>query len=397
MTLTNPAIEDLIRSPELPVDPFPAYRRLLGEAPVWIAEGGTKVFSRHRTCQLILRDNARFGQQATQHKKPSFFGMDRPAHTRIRSLVAQAFTVPAIAKLQGEVQGRSDELMKSLRPRGQMDMVVELARPLAAYMITTMIGIPLEDSVLWEQWADAIHHAIGEIALLPEQQEHQMKMMAAAQDASEQEAEYFRRVIEQRRAAPRRDDLLALMMEAEEAGDRLTDEELRYTLVLILGAGHHTTVNLMASTVLSLLRHPAQLELVQADRSLVVNAIEETARMEGVLQFTQRIARQDAEVEGVQISKGELIQLCLGAANHDPDVFPDPWTFDIRRDNLSRHLGFGHGIHHCLGRHLGVSEATVAVNTVLDLPGIAVDPFSYEGMAVLRGPVHLPLSWNVPA
>lgn len=397
MTLTNPALEDLFRRPELAVDPFPAYRQMLGDSPVWIAEGGTKVFSRHKTCQTILRDNARFGQLATQHKKPSFFGMDRPAHTRIRALVAQAFTVPAIARLQGEVQGRADYLMTKLRPTGQMDMVVDLARPLAAYMITTMIGIPLEDSVLWEQWADAIHHAIGTIAILPEQQRHQMTLMSAAQDASEQEAEYFRRVIEKRRAAPRRDDLLALMMEAEEAGDRLTDEELRYTLVLILGAGHHTTVNLMASTVLSLLSNPAQLALVQADRSLIVNAIDETARMEGVLQFTQRLVREDAEVDGVVLRKGELIQLCLGAANHDPDVFADPWTFDIRRENLSRHLGFGHGIHHCLGRNLGVAEATVAVNTVLDLPGLSVDAFAYEGMAVLRGPTHLPLRWTAPA
>jgi cytochrome P450 len=397
VTLTNPTIEDLIRSPELAVDPFPAYRRLLADAPVWIAAGGTKVFSRHTTCQRILRDADRFGQIATQHKKPSFFGMNRPDHTRIRSLVAQAFTVPAIARLQGEVQGRADELMSTLRPRGHMDMVTELARPLAAYMITKMTGIPLEDSELWEQWADAIHHAIGLIGLLPEQQEHQMMMMAAAQEASEQEAEYFRRVIAQRRSSPRREDLLATMMDAEEAGDRLTDEELRYTLVLILGAGHHTTVNLMANTVLSLMRNPDQLALVQADRSLVPSAIDETARMEGVLQFTQRLVREDAEIEGVSVHAGEVIQLCLGAANHDPEVFSDPWTFDVRRENLSRHLGFGHGIHHCLGRNLGVAEATVAVNTVLDLPDLAVKPFEYEGMAVLRGPVHLPLRWSTRA
>ncbi len=394
MTLTDPAIEDLIRSPELSVDPFPTYRRLLEDAPVWITEDGTKVFSRHSTCQSVLRQPDRFGQLATQHKKPSFFGMDRPAHTRIRSLVGQAFTPNAIAKLQSEVQGRADDLMVTIRPRGQMDMVVELARPLAAYMITMMIGIPLEDSALWEPWADTIHHAIGTIGLLPEQRARQMSLMADAQEASEQEADYFKRIIEQRRAAPKQDNLLGMMMEAEEAGDRLTDEELRYTLVLVLGAGHHTTVNLMCSTVLSLLRNPSQLALVQADRSLVPNAIDETARMEGVLQFTQRIVREDSEIEGVPVRTGEVVQLCLGAANHDPTVFPDPYTFDIRRDNLSRHLAFGFGIHHCLGRHLGVSEATVAVNTVLDLPNVEVEPFDYEGMAVLRGPMHLPLRWT---
>ncbi|ODU04513.1 MAG: hypothetical protein ABS81_09570 [Pseudonocardia sp. SCN 72-86] len=391
-----PSLEDLIGSADLAVAPEAAYRRLLEEGrPAWVTVDGTKVFSAHRTCQMILRKPDVFGQIAAQHKKPSFFGLNRPEHTRIRSLVAQAFTVPAIRRLQADIEETAAGIMSRLGPRGHMDMVTELARPLAATMITKMIGIPPSDQPLWEGWADTIHHAIGStVGILPDQQRLKGELMAGARDASEQEAEYFRALIERRRGEPRQDDLLALMMEAEEEGSRLTDEELRYTLVLVLGAGHHTTVNLMVLTTMSLLRNPDQLALVRADRSLLPNAIDETARHEGVLQFTQRIARADTEIDGVQVREGEVVHLALAAANHDPDVFDDPWAFDIRRENLSRHLGFGHGIHHCLGRILGMAEAGVALNALLDLPDLRLGAFEFEGMPGLRGPFSLPLEWT---
>ncbi len=392
----KPSLEDLLRSSELSVAPESAYRRLLDDGqPVWETSEGAKVFSSYRSCQAILRKPDVFGQIAAQHKKPSFFGMNRPEHTRIRSLVGQAFTAAAIGQLQADIDARAAELMADLEARGRMDMVTDLARPLAATMITKMIGLPSEDQVLWESWADTIHHAIGStVGILPEQKQLQAELMAGARDASEQEADYFRAVVERRRSEPRSDDLLALMMEAEEEGDRLTDEELQYTLVLVLGAGHHTTVNLMVSTALSLLRNPQALQAVRADRSLLTDAIDETARHEGVLQFTQRIVREDTEFDGVALKQGEVIQLALGAANHDPAMFDDPWVFDIHRPNVNRHLGFGYGIHTCLGRILGVAEARVALNALLDLPDLRLGAFEYEGMPALRGPHSLPLEWT---
>ncbi len=396
--LVTGTVEEMLADPAIALDPHPLYTKLLAEHPVWISPSGVKVFSRHADCVAVLRDHQHFGQIAAQHKKPSFFGLNPPEHTRLRGLVARAFTPRAIQQLSDEVQVASSNLLAPIRDRGRMELVSEYATPLAAHMITVMLGIPLEDRARWEPWANSIHHAVGTINLLPAHAEEFNRRMALAREGSEMEANYFTEVIAGRRSAPRRDDVLNTLMEAESEGDRLTDEELRYTLVLLLGAGHHTTVNLIVNTALALFQHPDQLAKVRADRSLVPKALDEAARWDGVLQLTSRIALTDASVGGVDIRAGEIVHLMLGAANRDPAVFSDPETFDVERADVARHLGFGFGIHFCLGRPLAIAESTVAINTLLDLgDDLELDDFVYDGMFTLRGPFRLPLKWGTTA
>ena len=338
------AIAALVSEPSFIEDPYPTYRRLLeGGQRLWVAPSGEKVFFRYAEVNEVLRDHSRFGQAVRQHRYPSFVMMDPPDHTRLRGLVAKAFTPKAIAQMRAGIQHASDDLMERLRAGRRMELVGDYARPLPTQMITDMLGIPLVDSDRWEVWANAIHRATAAISFLDEQIDAAESLRQGALAASELEAAYFKDVIAARREAPERSDVLGMLMAAEELGDRLTDEELRYTLVLLLGAGHHTSVNLIVNGLWALFQHPDQLASLRADRALVPNAIEEMIRWDGIVQVTKRRVRSATNLAGIELGEDEVITLLLGAANRNESVFADPDRFDVGRANARQHVGFGFG------------------------------------------------------
>ena len=397
LTTAEPDIESLLADHSFVQNPYPVYHRLLREAPVWTTPTGEKVFFRFDDVYSILRDQDRFGQAIRQHKHPAFVGLDPPDHTRLRGLVSRAFTPRAIRRLQDDIVRASEELMARLRPQGQMELVDAYARPVPTRMITDMLGIPLVDADRWEVWANTIHRATSAIQYLPDQRAAAEELRLAAVAASEMEAEYFAEVIARRKAEPPRDDILGALMQAEEAGDRLSDVELRYTLVLLLGAGHSTSVSLLANGTHALLTNPDQLVLLREDRSLIPAAIEEMIRWDGIVQVGRRRVRRDTTVSGVPLREGDLVMIVLGAANRDPAMFEDPDRFDITRANVNRHVGFGFGIHHCLGANLARAEIGVALDALLDLPGLQLadrEPPDYGSAYGLRGIERLALGWN---
>ena len=208
-------------------------------------------------------------------------------------------------------------------------------------------------------------------------------------------AEYFRGLFERRRRQPG-DDLTTQLVRAEEEGSRLSNDELTANIILLFGAGHETTVNLIGNGLLALYRHPDQLRLLRDDPSLITNAIEEFLRYDSSVQLTGRVALEDATVGGTALAKGDAILCLLGAANRDPAVYPDPDRLDVTRPNI-RPLSFGGGIHFCLGAQLARIEAEIAIATLLRrLPGLTLDDPEHPAWRptfVLRGLKRLSASW----
>jgi cytochrome P450 len=282
---------------------------------------------------------------------------DPPDHTRLRALVSKAFTHRTVEAMEGRIQQLVDELLEASRQRGQMDLIEDLAYPLPVMVIAAMLGVPAEDRALFKRWSDEISVMVsGDVASLPETALRQVNR------AREELAEYFRAVVERLRRQPG-DDLLSALVQAEEEGGRLTEDELYSTLVLLLVAGNETTTNLIGNGMFALLRHPDQLRRVWDNPALVAPAVEEMLRYDGPVQLTTRLAKADQEVDGTKISQGEWVYLVLGAANRDPAHFPEPDRFDVSRAD-NKHIAFGAGPHFCLGAPLARLEAQVALRTL---------------------------------
>jgi cytochrome P450 len=222
----------------------------------------------------------------------------------------------------------------------------------------------------------------------------QREIIADAQAANAEQADYFSEIIEGRQRE-RGDDIVSRLIDAREADDRLTDEEVRYILVLLLQGGLHTTVHMIGNTIRLLLEHPDQQAEVSADASLVPRAIDEALRLRGILQTEVRMTRKPVVVEGVEIAEGEKVLTLNAAANRDPRVFPDPDRYDIHRSNANTHLAFGYGVHHCIGSPLARAEMTVAIRDLFALPGLRItgevqrDPYFR-----LRGLSSMPVAWG---
>jgi pimeloyl-[acyl-carrier protein] synthase len=266
--------------------------------------------------------------------------------------------------------------------------VADFADPLPSRVITAMLGLAAADRDRFKAWTDDIYAFIGvSTNPLPDRAR---QATASARELSAYLGDAFAEV----RRRPR-DDLLSALVAAEQAGNRLSETELFSNVVGIINGSHETTANLIANTVLTLLRHPDQLNRLRAEPAIVVGAVEEGLRYESPVQMLGRIAAEDVDVAGVRIAAGERVAMILGAANRDPAHFPDPNRFDITRPD-TRHLAFGGGPHFCVGATLGRVEAQVAVAAVLrrfpnlrlSLPNVCWRPYP-----VFRGPTTLPLEW----
>ncbi|HLT15835.1 MAG TPA: cytochrome P450 [Acidimicrobiales bacterium] len=384
-------------SSEAWANPHPHYHRLRAEAPVhYVPELDEYVLTRFDDCERVLRDptmssdatrrnvQLRNGarQAAGDGRVPSMLFMDPPDHTRLRKLVSKAFTPRTVERLRPHVAELVDGLLDQVDPAG-FDLIESLGYPLPVTVICELLGIPTQDQGMFGPWSSAVSRMLD--ADLDE------ATIQAGVVAFVELMSYLDGILEERRANPR-DDLLSGLIAAEEAGDRLTEEELRSTVLLLFVAGHETTTNLIGNGITALLRHRDQWERLVADPSLAPGAVEEVLRFDGPVHLTGRTATVECEVAGVTVTPGQGLLTLIAAANRDPARFPDPDRLDITRPN-PHHLAFSHGIHYCLGAALARlegQEAFKALATRFPHLELAEEPVHREHF-VLRGyqAVHL--------
>ncbi|MFC4912178.1 cytochrome P450 [Actinomadura gamaensis] len=377
-------------------DPYAEYRRLAEAGTLTRTEVGLWVTASYRLCESVLRDQ-RFGHRPdgrdgawrrSAGARRSFLTMDPPDHTRLRRLVGRAFTPRLVERLRPRVEELVDDLLAPAA-HGPFDLIGELAYPLPVIIISELLGVPAEDRERFRGWSDALARGLDPDFLLPADD------LARREEAREEFAGYFRDLAARRRAEPR-DDLLSALT-ASYDGEALTEAELLATCVLLLVAGHETTVNLIGNGALALLRNPEQLARFRARPERTAVAVEELLRYDPPVQFTVRAALEDVELDGTPIREGELVLLLIGAANRDPSVFPErPGELDLARyenAETARHLAFGLGIHYCLGAPLARLEGGVALRGLFERDvELATAAPSYRDNVVLRGLAALPLA-----
>lgn len=393
--------------PAYRIDPYAVGRRLLAAGRVHRSVLGTAVLVRHEDCRNVLhhpdvssdQTNSSIYRQAVadglfEHDPEAlshrpFLFLDPPDHTRLRQLVSKAFTPRRIEALRPRLVEIVDGLLAPIVDGATVDVLEALAYPLPVQAICELLGVPAEDHVRFGEWSQHLARALDPDYMLPPE------VVAQREESIASFHQYFRDLIDVRRATPM-DDLLSALIEAEDAGDRLTERELLSTLTLLLVAGHETTVNLITNSVYALLRNPHELDRLRADPDLIVSAVEEVLRWDPPVQLDGRTILRDVEIDGLQFHAGQSVMMLLGAANRDDRVFPDPDRFDVgRTDNL--HVSFGHGIHHCLGAALARAEGQVALGALVRNFGtweLATDTVRYKENLVLRGLEALPVRFG---
>lgn len=341
---------------------------------------------RHEDVQQMLRDNETFSSAGVIAAfgpvlgERVMLGMDEPVHGRLRALVQKAFTQKALARWETELVGRvANDLIDNFAPNGRADLVKEFTFDYPSQVIAGLLGLPEQDYPQFQRWS---------ISLLSWLLNPERGLAASAALCG-----YFAPILEARRADPR-DDLISALAAAEIDGAKLADEEIFSFLRLLLPAGVETTYRSLGSLLFGLLSAPDQLEAVRADRGLLPQAIEEGVRWESPLLTITRVATRDTELGGVRIPAGATVMPMLGAANRQEDRYPRPDTFDIFRTQKGN-VGWGHGVHVCLGMHLARLEMRTAVNLLLDrLPNLRLDPDGDDPHIrgqVFRSPTSLPV------
>ncbi len=387
--------------PEFVADPYPTYHRLRAKDPVYHSPLGFWVLTRYEDVVAVLRDPrlakeaiasvvaARFGVEVPPGMGLSMLDRDPPDHTRLRGLVSKAFTPRVVEALRPHIQQIVDDLLERVEAAGSMDLIEEFAYPLPVVVICEMLGVPVEDHERFKGWSLEIARSLDLILQPPDSD-----LARRSAHARHALTDYFRGLIAERRASPRA-DMLSALIAAEEAGDRLSEQELMATCILLLVAGHETTVNLIGNGTLALLRHPDELRRLRENPALIASAVEELLRYDGPVQRTARIPSAAVAIGGLTIQAGEMVMPFIGAADRDPAHFPDPDRLDIaRRDN--RHVAFGLGIHFCLGAPLARLEGQIAINTLAQrLPklALATDRPEYRQSLTLRGLKTLPVAF----
>jgi cytochrome P450 len=315
---------------------------------------------------------------------------DPPDHTRLRGLANRAFTPRVVADRRGEIEAIAADLLAAFRAEsGEGDLIQALAYPLPVLVIARVLGVPQEDMRRFRGWAAVLGAAID----LPS--DALAGFQARANDTTREIADYLRQIVARRRAEPR-DDLISRLIAARDEGGKLTEDELIATCILLILAGHETTVNLIANGTLALLRHRDQWERLVADPSRAGSATEELLRYDSPVQLTGRLVAEDVEIGGVPVPRGTEVMFMLGSANRDEAVWDDPDAARIDRP-VGRHMAFGMGIHFCLGAPLARLEGEVAFATLArEAPGLAlVDPNPpWRPGAVLHGLERLDVALN---
>lgn len=386
-------------------DPFPTFAAMRERDPVYAhtAPNGSTIWyiTRYDDVTVVLRDDQRFvkdprnaglRQSLSRQRSPTLYQSinnnmlfaDAPAHTRLRALVNQAFTPRRTAQMTGRIQLAADQLLNQAHRAGEIDLIAEYALPLPVMVITEMLGIPAADRNEVADWSQAIISASSR-GLSYRARKEKVRAFVA----------YLRRLCAERQADPQ-DDLISALVQAEEAGERLTEAELFSMIALLLVTGYETTVNLISNSILVLLQHPQQRAQVMAQPELWPGAVEELLRYDGPVETsTSRWAGEDVVFGSRHIHKGDLVRVVLASVNRDPQHFSHPATFDITRTD-NRHLAFGLGIHYCLGAPLARLEGRIALQTLfgryphLQL-AIPMDKLPWRSGVLFRGLRHFPV------
>jgi hypothetical protein len=353
------------------------------------------LLTRHDDVDALLRDRSlsadpRKGAPGTfmtafvspNDREPSILFLDPPEHTRLRGLVSKAFTPRAIEQMAPRIREIVDELLDAAAGGAGFDVIEAFAGPLPTIVIAEMLGVDPADRLDFKRWSDD-----GVMSFDPLLSAELRERVAAS--SAEQEA-YFRRVIAERRARPRA-DLISSLIAVEDEGGRLDDDELVTMCGLLLAAGNVTTTDLIGNGTLALLRHPDELRKLRADPSLIKNAVEEMLRYDPPVTETGRIPLAGTEFRGCPIGSGESLVPVMAAANHDPDVYPEPHRFDITRAD-THHQSFGGGVHFCLGAPLARLEAQIALGAlVARFPSLRLvdEALEYRRIPGFRGLVRL--------
>jgi cytochrome P450 len=388
-------------NPAFRADPYPFYHLLRSAAPVyWEGSISSWVLTRYADVAAVLRDPrfvVGFAAKALPMLLPRYEAMarmfqgwmlyqDPPEHTRLRTLVNKAFTPRVVEQLRPHMEQIVGDLLDQALARGSLELIADYAFPLPVTVIAQMLGVPAADRPLFKRWAQGL---VGTLEpLIP------AEVLDHANQVTVEVLDYFRQLAVEKRRRPG-DDLLSALIAAEEQGRHLSNDEVLSTCVLLLFAGHETTVNLIGNGTLALLRHLDQLARLRANPDLIRSAVEELLRFDSPVQLTGRVATEEMVIGGQTIQAGQDVMMLLGAANRDPEQFTDPDRLDLGRlDN--KHLAFGGGIHYCVGAPLARVEAQVALPALFQrLPGlkVATDQPEWKETLTLRGLKALPLSW----
>lgn len=404
-TLTNVNIV----SREFKADPYHFYAWMRAEAPVFqtMLPGKRPVWliARYDDVNAALKDE-RFAKDKRNAMSPeeaaklpnvpapfkamesNMLDLDAPDHTRLRGLIHKAFTPRMIEQMRERIQIVTDDLLNAVERRGELDLIRDLALPLPVTVIADILGIPADDRSKFHRWSKSLislSAASNNLALLWGVPSLYLFMR------------YIRRQIQNRRDNPQ-DDLITALVQAEEAGDKMNEDELVGMVAILLIAGHETTVNLIGNGVLSLLQYPEQLDKLKQNPVLIKTAVEELLRYASPVETaTERYAREDIPIAGVTIPKGAMTLAAIASANRDEKQFPNPDVLDITRDP-NKHLAFGQGIHYCAGAPLARMEGQIAINTLLArMPNLRMkvptENLRWRPAMALRGLESLPLKF----
>ena len=404
MTAAPPSAADLmgLADPVVIPDPYPLLSTLRDASPFTDFGGALAVFGRYEDCSRILRDPRASSERGTstlaarrpeqERRRRSFLSLDPPDHTRLRRLVSKAFTPRVIATLEPRISEVTDELLTAAQVGGgrELELVSQVAYPLPVRIICEMLGVPAGDHARFASWSARLVHS-----LQPSFGDVDEAGLAAADEAGREFGEYFTELIAARRSSPG-DDLLTKLIKAEDEGDRLTVEELIATAVLLLVAGHETTVGLISNLMLALLRHRDQFAAVVADPALAPAAVEETLRYDAPVQLTGRVAKDEMTFGEVTVQDGAVMLILLAATGRDPAIFTEPDRFDIMR-GVKEHLAFAAGPHFCLGAPLARLEATIALRRIaarVIAPELDEDRLAYKPNFNLRAPERLVIAYD---
>jgi cytochrome P450 len=392
-------------NPEVLGNPYPLYRRLRSEDPVyWDPFLKAWVVTRYADVVTVLRDFS--AERTPTPEYLSEMGLsefnpiaqvlvrqmlfkDAPAHTRLRGLASKAFTPARVALLREHIQQIADRLIDAVLPDGRMDVIADFAGPLPAIVTAEMMGVPTEDHEMLKNLSADFAELLGNF-------QHNPDHMQIGLRAVETMTAYFRTAIEEQRLQPRK-GLVDALATAEVNGDRLTEEEVIANCIITMVGGQETTTNLIGNGLVALLRHPEEMEKLRTNSFLIPSAVEELLRYESPTQHTGRMAQEDIELGGKKIRKRQAVIAVMGAANRDPERFSDPDRLDLERSD-NRHLAFGWASHFCFGAPLARIEGQIAFETLLRrFKNLALEPgrpLTWRTNLALRGLNALPVTFK---
>ena len=403
-TVTAPLSLYHLLDPEVLADPYPLYHRLRTESPVhwdpflhaWVVTRYADVvtvlhrFSAARTPtpeQLAAIGLESLTPIAAVMVRQMLF-LDAPAHTRIRGLASQAFTPRRVERLRQHIQEITDSLLDGVVERGRLEVMEDVAAPLPAIVTAEMLGVPTADHPRLKAWSADFAEMLGNF-------QHNPDRAAGVLRSTEDMIDYFRAAIREQQAHPR-DGLVGALLRAEVDGDRFTEDEVIANCIVTMVGGQETTTNLIGNGVLTLLRHPDQLERLRREPGLITSAVEELLRYESPSQHTARLAPEDTVLGDKLIRKRQAVIAVMAAGNRDPERFPDPDRLDLARPD-NRHLAFGWAAHFCFGAPLARLEGQIVLSTLLrrltDLR-LEPQPLVWRTNLGLRGLTALPVAFR---